>query len=221
MNLKAVRTMVLSGEWLRLYENFGFDAVARNLQIIRRGEEVTGIKMPDEVVREKLLPRYMMHGFTVAFDLPYLDEDDVNKSSEGRKIYYPVRTPTEREVVRREIGSVTERRTVRAAQGFGEIRCLRTDINDEEVVRREGKDIYPFAVFLRTPSGVFYSLNDAGKDKEEESYSVLYDSWKPHKTSDGFGVIYVPADIPSLSLLEFKLLRMNPEEVYKELSRFQ
>lgn len=208
-------------DWFRPFvQDFGLDRISRNLRIIQRAEQLTGIKAPEAVVREKLLPRYMMHGFTIAFDLPYLDEDDVNKSSEGRKIYYPIRTPTEGEVVRRKIGSVTERRIVRAAQGFGELRCLRTDINDEEVVRREGKEIYPFAVFLSTPSGVFYSLSDASKDEEEESYSVLYNSWKPHRTSDGVGVIYVPVDIPSLSLLEFKLLRMSPEEVYKELSVF-
>ncbi len=166
------------------------------------------------------------------WSISFLDADtypgDLNKSPYSELgIYYPFGVPHSEEIepgiTRTDNGMVVDR-----IKSFGDlvfdIACCESDF-----ITFLDKRLFPFGIFIKTPIGTFYSLPDLNGisviDEEDRKdpkndLEVLYDLWKPYETSEPAGSLYVPLNLPSLKVLEFKLSRLEPGFIYENIAAF-
>lgn len=198
--------------WFRPYENFSLSDVSRNIRFFSHLEALSSdiIEKP-EGVGQQYIPYYDKDGLWIIYDRTLLDESDMTKTSNGARVYYPIRPPNPEEIVRK--GHVV-------ANGFGNLLCMYS-LNNEETITIHGIELYPYALFLQAPSGTYYSIGSVVVADEEDSIDASYVRWKPYRSAQDAGYSSVPTNLPSLQKLEFKLSRLDPDFVCKQIPFFQ
>jgi len=217
--------MSRENEWFRPYESFKFNDMGLNIKLQtvldEFAEKRLGIRKPkDHHLRERVIPSFKTDDFSIGFDYANVDKEDRNKYR-GRKIYYPVRQPNPEEIVSRsdfrfEIGVET------VVSGFGEIFCVKDPVKEEEIIRIREKELYPYGLFLRTLSEIFYSIGILIRSEDEEAGrpGVVYSLWRPHDRVGEIGKIYVPVDLSSLRKLEFNFSKLDRNLLCKDSDSF-
>lgn len=222
-------------KWFKPYENLTIRESVKEassfLDALERFGKITRFGSPSSRNEEWWRRIAFIHAqeqgeVEVTFDYPYTNPNDSTKFQENR-IYYPIRTPSSNEFIKSK--KVTGGEVHGIVEGFGDL-MVSFDINATEVIDLLEKKVYPFGLFLRTSSGIFYSIAEVVEGEEErgsgfikwvDKYTAIYyNRWKPYEVNSEAGKIFIPLDLSTLQNLEFKLGKLEEGFVYENMDFF-
>lgn len=198
-------------QWFRPYEQFSINDVKEKIEFSTILENSLRIKIPEYFVKT-ILSMHKTDGFQIVLDRACVDVNDQNKY-DGERIYYPIRSPSCEELIVLD-------ESVTAINGFGELNCIK-DLEENDLIKICEKELYPYGLFVRTPTGIFYSICKVDKETEGFCPGAAFYYWKPYNNTGNIGKIYLPIDMKSLKKLVFRFSRLEEKLVYEDSSLFE